>query len=487
MFSRLRPQFIRTARDLEPELHERRIPAAAVPEGALHRKLPRDWSFRFDFGEYCVGEVELRFRFLTRPDAPLRLRYKLAETRYELDRDFDSYQGTLGRGWLQDGVLVLDDPPEIVRLPRRYAFRYLELSVDHHSSYSSLSLESVTALSRTSANWNRLPHFEAASELKQKIDRIGCATLAACMQRVFEDGPKRDRRLWLGDLRIEAAANYRTFRNFDLVKRCLHLFAATASPEGRVPGALFDDPEPAASNPVFDYAALYPDILLSYLEASGDDSAAAELWPVARRQAELLLEDIDGDGGFHDTGRHWLFFDWKPELHRETAAQGIIIFSLRRTLELARRLGRETEAAFCVPRIEQLTRWALRNCFDPERGMFISGPEKQLSWASQIWMVLADVLPPEDGRRALLAAIASPEAVGPGCPYLCNHMVEALRRTGASSEADQLLLDYWGPMAESGVDTFPEVFPADRPECSPYGDPVVNSNCHAWSVPPVRG
>jgi hypothetical protein len=36
-----------------------------------------------------------------------------------------------------------------------------------------------------------------------------------------EDGPKRDRRLWLGDLRLEALANYETYRNFDLVKRSL--------------------------------------------------------------------------------------------------------------------------------------------------------------------------------------------------------------------------------------------------------------------------
>ena len=28
---------------------------------------------------------------------------------------------------------------------------------------------------------------------------------------------------WLGDLRLQALANYGTFRNFDLVKRCLYL------------------------------------------------------------------------------------------------------------------------------------------------------------------------------------------------------------------------------------------------------------------------
>jgi hypothetical protein len=31
------------------------------------------------------------------------------------------------------------------------------------------------------------------------------------MQEVFEDGPKRDRRLWLGDLRLQALVNDVTF------------------------------------------------------------------------------------------------------------------------------------------------------------------------------------------------------------------------------------------------------------------------------------
>ena len=49
------------------------------------------------------------------------------------------------------------------------------------------------------------------------------------MQTVFEDEPKRDRRLWLGDLRLEALANYETYRNFDIVKRSLYLLAGTCA------------------------------------------------------------------------------------------------------------------------------------------------------------------------------------------------------------------------------------------------------------------
>ncbi|WP_390580761.1 hypothetical protein [Paenibacillus illinoisensis] len=42
------------------------------------------------------------------------------------------------------------------------------------------------------------------------IDRVAVQT-RDCMQSVFEDCPKRDRRLWIGDLRLQALVNYETF------------------------------------------------------------------------------------------------------------------------------------------------------------------------------------------------------------------------------------------------------------------------------------
>ena len=52
-----------------------------------------------------------------------------------------------------------------------------------------------------------------------------CKTLKGCMQDVLEDGPKRDCRIWLGDLRLQARANYYTFKNYDLTKCCMYIFA----------------------------------------------------------------------------------------------------------------------------------------------------------------------------------------------------------------------------------------------------------------------
>ena len=59
-------------------------------------------------------------------------------------------------------------------------------------------------------------HTGEEEELK-KIYEVSVKTLAECMQDVFEDGPKRDRRLWIGDLRLQALANYVTFDNVELV------------------------------------------------------------------------------------------------------------------------------------------------------------------------------------------------------------------------------------------------------------------------------
>lgn len=66
---------------------------------------------------------------------------------------------------------------------------------------------------------------------------------------------KRDRRLWLGDLRLQALANYATVTNNDLVKRCLYLFAGTPDDKGRIAANLFIKPAVIADDTYFtDYS-----------------------------------------------------------------------------------------------------------------------------------------------------------------------------------------------------------------------------------------
>ena len=155
MFYQRELRWAEEAEALKPELHHERIspvavvkaeedPAAwqgwrvrhvAAPEEVFGRELPRSWEYTFDFGRYCVGFPVFHFEFSGLFDAPFRLEVKLAEVPCELGRDFTTYRGDLGRGWLQEALVVEDAAPAAIRLPRRYAFRYLKLKVVVNSTY----------------------------------------------------------------------------------------------------------------------------------------------------------------------------------------------------------------------------------------------------------------------------------------------------------------------------------------------------------------
>lgn len=61
--------------------------------------------------------------------------------------------------------------------------------------------------------------------------------------------------------------------------------------------------------------------------------------------------------------------------------------------------------------------------FDPALGVFVSGPARQVSWASQAWAVIAGIPESlEQGALALRTAYADPEAVKGTTPYLHHYV-----------------------------------------------------------------
>lgn len=113
------------------------------------------------------------------------------------------------------------------------------------------------------------------------------------MQHVFEDGPKRDRRLWIGDLRLQAKANYATFRNLNLVKRCMYLFAGLTRDDGKVGACLFTEPVMQVDDTfLFDYSLFFVSILYDYYQETKDLEIVKELWSTAYCQITLALRDM---------------------------------------------------------------------------------------------------------------------------------------------------------------------------------------------------
>ena len=440
--------------------------------------------FTLDFGTHLVGYIHLKIGSVDKiPDSPLTLAVSFGEIPSELGVSNSSYHGSLGSGWLQREELHLDEIPCCVTLARRYAFRYVRIEIASSIQYA-VRFEEITCTSVSSADESRLPPLpQQTAPALARIDRIGVRTLANCMQDVFEDGPKRDRRLWLGDLRLQAIANYATFGQCDLVKRCLYLFAGIPHPDGRAAACVFLRPRPCCDDWFFfDYSLFFISVLYDYYQHTKDTALLEELYPFALHQAILADKDAGDDGLVHGGNG---FIDWCPGLDKQAALQGVLIYAAKQALELAR-VMQDTPAVHDLERrIEQYTRAARNALYDSEAGLFLSGNKRQASYASQVWMVLAGVLDQEQNATLLQTIRQLPGAVGMRTPYMMHHYIDALIASGREQEARESLLSYWGGMADLGADCFFEIHNPKDPFESPYGDALINSNCHAWSCTPV--
>ena len=438
-----------------------------------------------DFGNHFVGYVSLGFGYRgSHPDAPVLMRVRFAERLSELKESRKTYQGWICSSWVQEEIVHVDLIPGELALPRRYAFRYVEVEILDISTRFSLMLESAFVKAVSGAREEELLPYRGEKEL-EKIDRIACRTLHNCMQRVFEDGPKRDRRLWLGDLRLQALANYETYRNYDMVKACLYLFAALPMEDGRIGAGIFLEPEPEVDDQLlFDYALLFVPALLDYYRASGDRETLEELSESAFRQIELAKEDLDEEGLVRDSDRlGWCFLDWSLTLNKQAGAQGVFLYAVKAAKEIAQLLHDNGKIKELEEVQTLLTSAANKHFWDEESGFFLSGKEKQLSWASQIWLILGGAVEEKEARD-ILKRLPSSDAVKPVTPYMYHHYVEALIRLSEKEKALSVIRSYWGKMAEQGFDTFPELYNPENPDESPYGGTIVNSYCHAWSCTP---
>lgn len=462
------------------------VPAGTV-ESICNRPLAPGDSFIIDFGEHFTGYFIFALRQFEIPvDAPVRLAFIFGEVPADVAEPFEPYTGGLTRSWLQDEVLNFDDIPSTQRLPRRYAFRFVKITVVSATQHGKFGFSHFEVESVSSANESMVTPLPASQSADAALDTVARRTLRDCMQTVFEDGPKRDRRLWLGDLRLQALANYTTFKNYDLVKRSLCILAGTVSDRGTVSTDAFERPEPVrAGDSILDYTALFAPTLLEYYEASGDRHTAEDLWPLALKQLDFVLEYVNADGLFLPASDWWMFIDWHPTLDKQASEQGILICSLRATLALGKKLGRTDEVKFIPEMISLMERAAQTHLWDETLGMFVSGPNRQISWASQAWLALAGVPTSEQSRRALLTVMRTEKAEKPVTPYMHHYMVAALFAAGLRDTAFEHMRSYWGGMVQKGADTFWEVYVPGNERLSPYNSHLMNSYCHAWSCTPT--
>ncbi|WP_149094067.1 family 78 glycoside hydrolase catalytic domain [Paenibacillus terrae] len=443
-------------------------------------------EFILDFGTHQVGYLSFSVRPVgSPPDAPLHLKLTFGEMPVEVAEPFSNYTGWISSSWLQEETLYIDVLPGVIELPRRYSFRYVKFEIKDTSMKYRVAFDDIQIQAVTSADASHLVPLEHADPLLRDIDQVSIRTLQNCMQEVFEDGPKRDRRLWLGDLRLQALANYETFGNNELVKRCLYLFAGVPDDRGQVAANLFITPSLIPDDTyLFDYSLLFTVSLYDYFEATRDSSTLQELWPTAYRQVELALERLNEQHLPPHTDEWWSFIDWHEQLDKQAPSQAILIYTLKRAIRLAEQVDPD-KLPFLNQRLEDVTTATLAQLWDEKQGFFVSGPNRQISWAGQIWMALAEVLDAEQNAALMQRLLSEQPDIGLTTPYMHHYLVEALLITGDRDGAVKHLKSYWGGMLRDGADTFWELYDPHNKAFSPYGSYLINSYCHAWSCTPT--
>jgi hypothetical protein len=496
-FAEHRERWSAIAVSLKPTLHYQPMQArqwvrcvpdgerwSALPIGPINGERPDEPLAVLDFGEHVVGQIGLELDPKLMGDG--RCIVRTGETVDEVAIDLDRLEpGKLGGEWLRPMSATADADGRAMMNGRR-ALRYLRVTDEQGQP---LAVRSAWVNSVTSAGDDIGPPADLQlSDAEKQLDQVALRTLRNCMQGIFEDGPKRDRRLWLGDLRLQAQAAYLSVGGFDLVRRCLYLFAMCADEQGVVPPCVYERPNWHAG-PEFipDYAMLFAPTLLDYVRATGDWATAREFWPVALAQMTVLNRYVNPANLFDAPPDVWQFIDWNDELDRQASEQATAIYMLNALQELAAGLGYDdTVTQPILKRNETMRAAAVDQLFDAELGLFVSGPDRQVSWASQSWMVLAGVVRDEQATELMRKLLNfDSDAVKPVCPYLYHHVVEALLLAGLRSEATELVWQYWGSMLDQDATTFWEVHAPDRPTLSPYGSHLHNSYCHAWSCTPL--
>jgi hypothetical protein len=474
----------------DPALYLRwRMQPEAPGADLSQRLLHKGDTFILDFGGHRTGNFA--FRLVGEGisvDAPARLRLTFGEVPGDVAEPLYPYHGQLSSSWLPQDTITVDYLPQLVRMPRRYAFRYVKVEVIDTSPNFGVRFFDTHAIALTSASTQPAPLPSTTAPWIRRVDEVSRATLRDCMQTTFEDGPRRDQRLWIGDLRLQARASYVTFPNHALVKRCLYLFAGLPrESDGLLPACVFEKPTPSTTGTfIVDYAALYCAIVLDYARAANDLASARELFPVAFRQLEILLANVDSNGLFQPPKGYWVFIDWNMKLDRAAAIQGLLLYCGRQLVELARLTGNLAQVSAYPALLDKMSAAGYAAFYDKTQKVAVSGPDRQISWASQAWLTLGGVLRNDEAAEALRRAVLEDKTtVQPTTAYLYHHVAEAMVECGMRTQALALIQQYWGLMVADGADTFWEAFdPADS-TFSPYGDIHINSFCHAWSCTPT--
>ncbi|MDC7235867.1 MAG: amylo-alpha-1,6-glucosidase [Spirochaetales bacterium] len=469
-----------------------------------------------DFGRKTTGFLQLDMIRSLNADI-------LIEYGPTLDSIFFSSRVTLGHG----------SGPQKHMHEDFLALRYMKIRLE---SKGTLPSDSVLQLKGLSLKFSAYPvdgkkRFTSSDERQNEIWRIGAYTTQLCLQKhedsfcyrewlpedrirflkewknpytpyVIFDGPRRDREVWMGDVRTEALTSFYSLGLKDVIKSSLQVFADLQLKDGNIPAS-------ATSRQNFpEYSFWWIITLAEYLRFSDDMDYLESITFVYRDLMGWIMERSNG-GKFADVDLTWM---WTLGLSgRVGEAQCVLYRCFREAAWIEEYAGNDDTAGLYSDIARRLKEDINNTFWDEEKGVYLdrfldSRFDDLVFLDFNVYAVTLGVAD-ESKTARLLDYIKSNMWTDHGTityaghfnrtddkwghdqtvwPFIVGYELEALFLAGRDADAFELIQRCWGTMLDQEATAFWEFkgengeFPTRSMIENPQGDNMC-SYSHGWS------
>lgn len=238
-------------------------------------RVPFEHEIVFDFGKETLGYLEAEIE--VGDDCSVTIAY--SESFNCLD---------VSPWWHMHDTFKLHKGRNRIHDPSRKGFRYVRLTVDKGCRVTVLDIINH----RPVRELRNKGYFKCSDDFLNRVNEVSCYTVELCSQKFLEDGVKRDRLCWTGDLRPMALVMYNQLGDTDIVRDSLYVFARHTNEHGVIQPAY-----PWRTGWVMtDYVMWWIISLWEYFQHTGDIETLRELAPIAFEQEKWLRSKCDERG-----------------------------------------------------------------------------------------------------------------------------------------------------------------------------------------------
>lgn len=456
--------------------------------GAAAATIPANTTARFllDLGAVDIGFPELKWS--GGRDAVAK--YTWAENLFDADGSprkpqRDSVIDTRVKGYF-DVVRGGGGAEVRTYVPTWYrTFRYLEIAVataDEPLQLWAPSYQRVRSSVPIIAEWaSDDPTFDAAWEL-------GRRTVALSTQDYYLSDAYYETMQYVGDTKVHALVWQALTGDYRHTANALRDFDRSRTAEGVLKSCY-----PLRYNFFHSsYSLIWVDMVVDYLERSGDTALALELLPGVSHTLAYFDQHYNSASGWLEGIPYKAFVDWYiggraglaagADQERSVPVMLQYAHALASAERLARAVGTDAVAlaqaeAYAARRAEVVAD-VRACCYDATRHLVSERPDGEpIDQHSTILGVLTGVVPTADAAGAL-RALLSDDRLTPATYYFRYYLLEALRQNAPHAvDLARDAVDPWYGLVEAGATTMVERY--DSP------DKPSRSEAHPWGAAPT--